>query len=128
MPEPVSMKLGVYIMATESISMAYFINLCHQSVCLHVYPSIVARQQLGKSVPRAINIHATMEQLLNASFSIRSLSYQSRDSAVGTATGYGLNDRGVGVRVSVRTKIFFSPRRPDRLWGPPNLLSNGYRG
>jgi hypothetical protein len=22
----------------------------------------------------------------------------------------------------------FSPRRPDRLWGPPSLLSNGYRG
>jgi hypothetical protein len=43
-------------------------------------------------------------------------------------TGYGLDDRGVGVRVPVRSRIFFSPRRPDRLWGPPNLLTNGYRG
>jgi hypothetical protein len=25
-------------------------------------------------------------------------------------------------------RIFSSPRRPDRLWGPPSLLSNGYRG
>jgi hypothetical protein len=25
-------------------------------------------------------------------------------------------------------KIFSSPRHPDRLWGSPNLLSNGYRG
>jgi hypothetical protein len=53
---------------------------------------------------------------------------RSRDSAVGIATGYGLDDRGVGVRVPVGSRIFSSPRRPDRLWGPPNLLSNGYRG
>jgi hypothetical protein len=25
-------------------------------------------------------------------------------------------------------RIFTSPNRPDRLWGPPNLQSNGYRG
>jgi hypothetical protein len=52
----------------------------------------------------------------------------SRDSAVGIATGYGLDDREVGVRVLVGSRIFSSPRRPDRRWGPPNLLSNGYRG
>jgi hypothetical protein len=45
-----------------------------------------------------------------------------------SATGYGLDDRGVGVRVQVRSRIFTSPYRPDRLWAPPNLLSNGYRG
>jgi hypothetical protein len=47
---------------------------------------------------------------------------------VGIATDYGLNDRGVRVRVPVGSRIFTFPRRPDRLWGPPNLLSNGYRG
>jgi hypothetical protein len=52
----------------------------------------------------------------------------SRDSAVGIATGYGLDDRGVGVRVPVGSRIFSSPRRPDRIWGPPSLLSNRYRG
>jgi hypothetical protein len=51
----------------------------------------------------------------------------SRGSLVGIATHYGLNDRGVGVQVPVGSRIFSSPRRPDRLWGPPNLLSNGYR-
>jgi hypothetical protein len=51
----------------------------------------------------------------------------SQDSAVGIATGYGLDDRGIGVRVPVESRIFYSPRRPDRLLGPPNLLSNGYR-
>jgi hypothetical protein len=53
---------------------------------------------------------------------------RSRDSVVGIATGYGLDDRGVGVLVPVGSRIFSSPRRPDRFWGPPNILSNGYRG
>jgi hypothetical protein len=39
-----------------------------------------------------------------------------RNSSVGIATGYRLNDRGVGVRVPVGSKIFSSSRRPDRLW------------
>jgi hypothetical protein len=52
----------------------------------------------------------------------------SRDSVVGIATGYGLDDRGVGVRVLVGSRIFSSPSRPDRLWGPLNLLYNGYWG
>jgi hypothetical protein len=56
MPEPVLMKLGVYIMAPESISTAYFIinpsiSLC---VCMRILP-IIARQQLGKHIPTATN-------------------------------------------------------------------------
>jgi hypothetical protein len=52
----------------------------------------------------------------------------SRDSAVGIETGYGLDDRGVAVRVPVGSRIFTSLCRPYRLWGPPNLLYSGYRG
>jgi hypothetical protein len=51
----------------------------------------------------------------------------SRDSAVGIATGYGLDDWEFGVRVPVGSRIFTSPCRPDRFCGPPNLLYNGYR-
>jgi hypothetical protein len=51
----------------------------------------------------------------------------SRDSAVSIATGYGLVDWEVGVRVPVGSRIITSPCRPDRLWGPTNLLYNGYR-
>jgi hypothetical protein len=39
----------------------------------------------------------------------------NRDSSVGIPTGYGLDDPGVGVRVTVVSRIFSSPRRPDRL-------------
>jgi hypothetical protein len=54
--------------------------------------------------------------------------FRSRDSSVGIAIGYGLDDRGFGVRVPVGSRISFSPRRRDRVWGPLSLLSNGYRG
>jgi hypothetical protein len=37
----------------------------------------------------------------------------SRYSVVGTATGYGLDNQGVGVRAVVGSRIFSSPRRPD---------------
>jgi hypothetical protein len=46
----------------------------------------------------------------------------------GIATGYGLNDQGFGVRVPVGARIFSSPHRPHRLWGPTSLLYNGYSG
>jgi hypothetical protein len=51
----------------------------------------------------------------------------SGNSGVGIATGYGLDGRGVGVRISAGSRIFSSPRCSDRLWGAPNLPSNGYR-
>jgi hypothetical protein len=52
----------------------------------------------------------------------------SRDSVVGIATGYELDDRGIGFRVPVVLRIFSSSNRPNRLWGPPNFLPNGYQG
>jgi hypothetical protein len=52
----------------------------------------------------------------------------TRGSLVGIATGYRLDGRGIGVRVPVWSRIFISSYRPDRLWGPPNLLFNGYGG
>jgi hypothetical protein len=49
---------------------------------------------------------------------------RTRDSSVGIATSYGLD----GIRVPVGSRIFSSPRLPDRFWGPPSLLYNVYRG
>jgi hypothetical protein len=44
------------------------------------------------------------------------------------ATGYGLVDRGVGVRVPVGSRIYPSPCRADLLRGPPSLLASEYGG
>jgi hypothetical protein len=70
--------------------------------------------------------HAEIK-VLNWNSICYNVTYKSRDSAVGIATGYELDDRGVDVGMPVGSRLFTSPRRPDRLWGPPNLLSNGYR-
>jgi hypothetical protein len=83
MAEPIFIKLGTCIMAPEPISTAYFMNPSHQSVCLYLYPPLVARQQLGKKVKAETNTHATIEELvdsdgLDASFSMQSVSYQRK--------------------------------------------------
>jgi hypothetical protein len=41
-------------------------------------PLIVARQWLGKHIPAATNTHTTLEELLDASFSMWSMSYQRK--------------------------------------------------
>ena len=46
-----------------------------------------------------------------------------RDSSVGTATRYCLDVSGIESRWG--GEIFRA--RPDRHWGPPSLLYNGYR-
>jgi hypothetical protein len=72
MPEPILMKLGT---APEPISTVYFINPSHQSVCLYAYTPIVAREWLGKNITAATNIHTTVEEMLDASLCVHSVSY-----------------------------------------------------
>jgi hypothetical protein len=64
-------KLGTHVMAREPTSEQHFINASHQPVCLHVYPPVVARQQLGKT-------HKEIEELLKESPSTRFVSYQRK--------------------------------------------------
>jgi hypothetical protein len=86
---PIYMKLGVYIMATEPISTAYVINSSHQSVSLYMHPSYrcKAMGRLSASVLSLLGngsvntfpqqrIHATIEELLDAPFSLRSVSFK----------------------------------------------------
>jgi hypothetical protein len=40
-------------------------------------------------------------------------------------TGYGLDDRGISVRVLIESRIFTSPRHPDRLWAHPTSYLMG---
>jgi hypothetical protein len=52
--------------------------------------------------------------------------FMSWGSSVSIVTDYRLDDRG-SIPDTGRG-FFFLPLRPDRLWGPPSLLSNGYQG
>jgi hypothetical protein len=46
-------------------------------------------------------------------------------TGVGRGTGYWLDGLG---SIPGSARFFSSSQRPDRLWGPPNFLYNGYRG
>jgi hypothetical protein len=45
----------------------------------------------------------------------------SRDSVVGIATGYGLDDRGVGLRVPIGPRIFSTLSRPAQGYTQPPI-------
>jgi hypothetical protein len=63
---------AVYIMVLKPIWTAYFINATHQALCFYVY---VASQRLGKNFTSARSTQATIEELLDASFCMQSVSY-----------------------------------------------------
>jgi hypothetical protein len=88
--------------------------------------AMFTRPTTGLSASWSQSIHHIL--FIQYCFNIVSPMLVSRDSAVGIATGYGLDDWAVGVRVPVGSRMLTSPCCPDRLWGPPNLLYNGYRG
>jgi hypothetical protein len=83
MATPISMGLGIYIILPVPISAAYFINLFHPSVSIRVSlnvarqrlgkknPLIIARQRHGKKFTAATNKHTIIEELLEASFTMR---------------------------------------------------------
>jgi hypothetical protein len=94
MPEPIFMKLGTYIMAPEPIpnnlSRQYVYPLIIAGQRLGKNPAIVARkwlrrnppsaarQRLGRDVTAVTNTHATIEELLDASFSMCPVAYQGK--------------------------------------------------
>jgi hypothetical protein len=47
-------------------------------MCLYAYPPVVARQWLSKNITTAMNTHTIIEELLDTSFSMQSMSYQSK--------------------------------------------------
>jgi hypothetical protein len=54
---------------------------------------------------------------------------RSRGSSVSIVSDYGLDDQAIEVRSPAEAKGFFLyPLCPDRLWCPPSVLYNGYRG
>jgi hypothetical protein len=53
--------------------------------------------------------------------------FRSLDSVVGIATSYGLDDRWVGVRVPVGSRIFSTSSRPA-LWSYPRGIGGSFPG
>jgi hypothetical protein len=107
-----------------------FLSVLHHSQCPFVNSCLLQRiknRQLS-SLPRVFREkiqglqETTRLRLESQSFSNIISIRKSRDTSVGIAPGYGLENRSSGVRV------FSSPPRPERLWGPPSFLSNGYHG
>jgi hypothetical protein len=74
------MRLVIRTMAPEPTTTAYLINPSHQFVCLYVHLSMVSRRRLYKKITAAANTHATIEELLDAPFSKRSVSYQRKQA------------------------------------------------
>jgi hypothetical protein len=83
----------------------------------------------ARSVAAAETLHRFWSNLVSTSWHWRLPEARSFNSpiAVGIATDYELDDRGVGVRAPVGLRIL-SPSCPDRLWVPSYLLYLEYRG
>jgi hypothetical protein len=111
---------------SSSVSWSRRSGLFQLRIMVQIYESF---RSLAKLLRRRIGpSKGQKDNRRNQIYDYCTLINKSRDSVVGIATGYGLDGQGVGVRVPVWARIFTSPCRPNRLWGPPNPLSNGYRG
>jgi hypothetical protein len=76
MPEPIFMKLGTHIMATETISMACIINPSHQSVSPLCISFTSVQRNVSVNTFLRQRLHETIEEMLDASFSMRFMYYQ----------------------------------------------------
>jgi hypothetical protein len=140
----ISKLLGTGYMPLEITRPAWWMGttqnmfLCQTSFRNTPSPSKCSFQEFGMSfIPFVLKksehntkcmIHHLQFKVIRAFVMLLQFSRKGGDSAVGISTGYGLDDQEVRVRVPVGTRIFTSPCRPDRLCGPPNLLSNGTGG
>ena len=68
-------------------------------------------------------IRSTRKKLCPQKFHVELCAVVGRDSSVGIATRYGLDGPGIESRWGKR----FFRTLPDRPWGQPSLLYNGFR-
>jgi hypothetical protein len=71
-------------MASEIISMAYFLP----SVYISAYPPVIAKQRLSKNDTMATNTHATIEELLDASFLLSPCGIKGEQVVLSRTTHY----------------------------------------
>jgi hypothetical protein len=94
--------------------------------CEHVELIRCSEELLPTNVSPTYSYYYNATSIFSHQFThFSSKNSKCQDNVVGIVTAYGLDDRGVGVWVPVGSNIFSSPRRPDRLWGPPNLYPMG---
>jgi hypothetical protein len=73
-----------------------------------------------------INTILEVQEFMNSDINTGWLRFQrNHSSAVSIATGYGMHDRWVGVRVPLGLRISSCPYRPDRVWSPLQLVPAG---
>jgi hypothetical protein len=114
-----NLEVDIFPMLTEIFVLKFCFILLDIGVCFMCDVNFCTKikflylDTLREKLARNINYHILI-------ISIYISIIESWVSAVGIATGYGLDDHG--------SEIFTSPCRPDRLWGPLSLLYNGYRG
>jgi hypothetical protein len=127
-----------FVLHTGMISLSEWCTAMEEQTRLGI-PWRMLREKLVTLDPSSgkVEYHSTFQEhtngrrsvwdrMLQAFFYRISLSCILNINPVGIATGYGLDDRGVWVRVPVDSWSFSPPNRPDRLCGPPSLLSSGY--
>jgi hypothetical protein len=101
--------------------------------CLHLgfvsdeLSRVLCSKSCSEVLSVAFNIFCSLMPICNSSSTLNppELLELSSGSVVGIATAYGLDERGLVVRVPVGSSIFTSQYRPDRCWGPPSLLFDG---
>jgi hypothetical protein len=102
----------------------------YEDVCIYIYIYICMYTHMYENhdslgcVCSCVCCSSVFNWLVNLSVFGFKIVFRIFYSVVGIATGYRLDDRGVVFRVSVGSRNFSSPRRPDRLWGPPSVVSN----
>jgi hypothetical protein len=74
----------------------------------------------------ALSICIVLLQTQATEFYVFSITVPGLKRAGGAATGNGLGELRVGVRIQVEAFVS-SPRRPDWFWGLSSLLCNRYR-
>jgi hypothetical protein len=111
---------------TSSFLQLFFINLSDISYLSRLQNAGCHLHARPRRVMKTRRFYTYITLFVHNSFNdAMTTTERSRDSAIGIGTGYGLDDREVEVQVPVGSRIFSSPRCPDRLWGPPSLLFNG---
>jgi hypothetical protein len=129
------MQIYFFLPAVSFIFTFSFVLLEHSAEfikdMLNSFPFPTGSFLLRKIIGRKINREKQHEQATinfkqNIYVTVLSFTF-IKNCVVSIATGYRLDDRGVGAQVPVRSRIFSSPHCPDWPWGPPCHLANGYQ-